>query len=253
VLGKLRRMSVAGRRRALEERMPPEHQAFFEERLEVNVQRPPAVRRRPAARVTLHELQRRWKTALEARRPLRAASSAAEKKKYRERVLADRARARTRMQQPSLRTQPGEQVENSTGLPPAKRRRVAESFERWCFFNSWSMCASCGMLAPRDLTEATLIKDQKVTHAAGSCSRCRASRSLPALELASVPEPLQGLSTAAAQALSPLEIDVGPVVRAEHKSGYRQHSAMMRFRWQVDKVPRRIKRLEAAWLGVALE
>ena len=63
--------------------------------------------------------------------------------------------------------------------------------------------------------------------------------------LADVPEVLRELSAEAAQALSPLEIDVGPVVRAEHKSGYRQKTTMIRFRWQTTTVKKRIKHLQA--------
>ncbi|CAJ1454531.1 unnamed protein product, partial [Effrenium voratum] len=57
------------------------------------------------------------------------------------------------------------------------RTRLAEDFERWCLFHSWGMCAGCGMMAPRDLTEHTLTQDQKVTQAAGIQSglcKCRA-------------------------------------------------------------------------------
>ena len=91
------------------------------------------------------------------------------------------------MGQPAGRVARGEAVENTTGLPPAKRRR-AEDFERWCLFHSWGMCAGCGMMAPRDLTEHTLTKDQKVTQAAGSCWRCKAARHYPALSVADAPE-----------------------------------------------------------------
>ncbi|MCR9092570.1 MAG: hypothetical protein NXI11_14545, partial [Proteobacteria bacterium] len=93
-----------------------------------------------------------------------------------------------------------------------------------------------------DLTEATLTKDQKATAAAGQCWRCRGARDLPALGLADVPEELRGLTAAAMEALSPLEIDVGPIVRAQHGSGYRQHSTMMR---QPRLVKDRIKELPA--------
>ena len=98
---------------------------------------PPAVRRRPSAAVPRAEV---------AQRPLRAAS-AAEKKLYREKVLADRARAR--------------RLSNDSGLPHAKRGKRCADFERWCEHHSWAACEKCGLLLPRDLTEATLAKDQK--------------------------------------------------------------------------------------------
>ena len=96
-------------------------------------------------------------------------------------------------------------VKNTTGLPPAKRRRL--------------MSAGASS-TPHDLTEH---KDQKVTQAAGSCWRCQA------LPSSVVPEALRGLSLEAAQALLPFKIDVGPVVRAKHSSGYSQHATMIRF------------------------
>ncbi|CAE7500297.1 unnamed protein product, partial [Symbiodinium sp. CCMP2456] len=172
------------------------------------------------------------------------------KKKYREQVLADRARARRRMGQPAKRTTAGEAVDNTTGLPPAKRRRLAEDFERWCLYDSWSLCTSCGLLAPCDLTENSLSRPQQPTHASGKCSRCQAARAQPVVTMADVPEPLRGLSSEAAEALSPLEIDVGPVVRAEHKSGYRQKTTLIRFRWQPRAVKKRVKLLQDANMRV---
>ena len=106
------------------------------------------------------------------------------------------------------------------------------------------MCSTCGALAPRELTESSLRRSPKPTHAPGACFRCRGTRSQPSLALEDVPAPLRGLSKEAAQALSPLEIDVGPVIRAEGRSGYRQHATMMRFRWQTLSVSKQIKKVE---------
>ena len=189
VLQKLRRMSATARAEAVESRLPSEHQDFFEGQLAAPRAAAGAARR--GGRAAVESLQCRWREALGARQAAVAPASAAAKKAYREKVLADRARARRRMGQPAGRVARGEAVENTTGLPPAKRRR-AEDFERWCLFHSWGMCAGCGMMAPRDLTEHTLTKDQKVTQAAGSCWRCKAARHYPALSVADVPEALRG-------------------------------------------------------------
>ena len=218
VLGKLRRLSVAARARALEERLPPDAVEYFQAQLQG-----PAPKR-AAGRGGRRPLPVLWRGALASRQTAAAPASAATKKKYREQVLADRARARRRMGQPSKRTPAGEAVENTTGLPPAKRRRLAEDFERWCLFDSWSMCENCGLLAPRDLTESTLNKPQPPTNPSGKCSRCKAARVQPVVTLADVPEVLRELSAEAAQALSPLEIDV---------------------RWQTTTVKKRIKHLQA--------
>ncbi|CAJ1333894.1 unnamed protein product [Effrenium voratum] len=249
VLERLRDMPPASRVKALEERLLPEHASWFAEQLALarrprRPAGPPAVRRRPSAAVPRAEVAARWQRILAARRPL-GAVSAAEKKLYREKVLADRARARRRMGQPPLRTPRGAAVSNDSGLPPAKRGKRCADFERWCEHHSWAACEKCGLLLARDLTEATLTKDQKATAAAGQCWRCRGARDLPALCLLDVPEELRGLTAAAMEALSPLEIDVGPIVRAQHGSGYRQHSTMMRFRWQPRLVKDRIKELPA--------
>ena len=235
VLAKLRRMPAGGRNRVLEERLLPEVAEYFRAQLVL----PVAQRNRgPAAAPA------QWSAILASRASPYAPASAAAKKRYREAVLADRARARRRMQQPPMRVARGEEVENTTGLPSAKCRRLAVDFERWCLKDSWSMCSACGVLAPHELTESSLRRSPKPTHAPGACFRCKASRSQPSLALQDVPEPLRGLSQEAAEALSPLEIDVGPLIRAEGKSGYRQHTTMMRFRWQTLSVSKRIKKVE---------
>ena len=230
VLAKLRRMPAQARGRVLEERLLPEAAEYFRAQLALPAARGPAVAQ--------------WSALLASRLPPYAPASAAVKQRYREAVLTDRARARRRMQQPPTRVARGEDVENTTGLPPAKSRRLAADFERWCFKDAWSMCSTCGALAPRELTESSLRRSPKPTHAPGACFRCRGTRSQPSLALEDVPAPLRGLSKEAAQALSPLEIDVGPVIRAEGRSGYRQHATMMRFRWQTLSVSKQIKKVE---------
>ncbi|CAJ1343459.1 unnamed protein product, partial [Effrenium voratum] len=246
VLARLRNMPLASRDKALGERLLPEHAAWFAEQLAAarRPAGPPAVRRRQASStVPRAEVAARWQRILAARQPLGTVVSAAEKKFYREKVLADRARARRRMGQPQPRTLRGAPVANDSGLPPAKRSKRAEGFERWCLSHSWAACEKCGLMLPRDLTEATLSKDQKAGVAAGRCWRCRGARDLPTLALEDVPEKLRGLSESAMLALSPLEVDVGPVIRAEHGSGYRQHSTMMRLRWSAVSVKEQIKAL----------
>ena len=48
------------------------------------------------------------------------------------------------------------------------------------------------------------------------------------------------LSPAIVQALSPLEVDVGPEIRALHNTGYRKHAGMIRFKWHARSVEERI-------------
>ncbi|CAJ1332643.1 unnamed protein product, partial [Effrenium voratum] len=250
-LARLRVMPRASREKALGERLLPEHAAWFAGQLAAPAGPPTVRRRQSSSTVPRAEVAARWRRILAARRPLGAAS-AAEKKLYREKVLADRARARRRMGQPPLRTPRNATVSNNSGLPPAKRSKRCADFARWCEHHSWAACEKCSLLLPRDLTEATLTKDQKATLAAGKCWRCCGACDLPALGLADVLEELRGLAAATMEALSPLEIDVGPIVRAQHGSGYRQHSTMIRFRWQPRCVKDRVKELPAPRLRRAL-
>ena len=126
------------------------------------------------------------------------------------------------------------------GLPKAKRSKLSMDFERWCELYSWCMCAECGYLQPRDLTETTLTNDQKVHCTKRACSQCGSRRGGQVLDPEKVPEQLRDLSEEACAALSPLQIDVGPVLRAKNKggfaTGYRQHSTMMRFFWKPQPV-----------------
>ena len=155
---------------------------------------------------------------------------------YRARVLDDRARARRRLGRPGFRAARGAVVDNDSGLPPAKRSRVSVDFDRWCQYHAWAQCAGCGLMRPRDLTQATLTRDQKVHVSEKSCMWCRGDRAHPVVGPDDVPPELRGLAPETARALSPLEIDVGPLVRAQHHAGYRQHATMMRFRWQPQSV-----------------
>ncbi|CAJ1338475.1 unnamed protein product, partial [Effrenium voratum] len=143
--------------------------------------------------------------------------------------------------------------------------------KRRCLFccpeDLWPLCeedvgrqwrADCSAVAPASAA-ATVRRRSLIGPGLGAVARGKAVENttgllfhscmcagcgMMALSVADVPEALRGLSLEAAQALSPLEIDVGPVVRAEHKSSYRQHATMIRFRWHAAKVSKRIKQLQ---------
>ncbi|MCR9130883.1 MAG: hypothetical protein NXI12_15365 [Alphaproteobacteria bacterium] len=59
-----------------------------------------------------------------------------------------------------------------------------------------------------------------------------------------VPPELRGLQPETAALLSPLQVDVGPEVRASQNPGYRQHAALIRFRWQTKPVKERLKTID---------
>ena len=55
---------------------------------------------------------------------------------------------------------------------------------------------------------------------------------------------LEFRSEESCQALAPLELDVGPEIRAAHNSGYRQHATIIRFAWKAQSVKKQIKHVE---------
>ena len=189
-------------------------------------------------------MKRRWTAALAQRRAVWAPASAAAKLKFRKQVLANRATARKKMGQAAEAAPRGEERDNSTSLPPASLTKRARNFERWCLFHSWAQCSDCGALQPRDLTEATLSRDQKVSIPAGQCSRCQAARNVAPVCLEDVPPELRGLRPETAALLGPLEVDVGPEARASQNPGYCQHAALIRFRWQTKPVKERLKTID---------
>ena len=90
---------------------------------------PKRLGRRPTAQTTAEELKARWATALAKRQSSKAGATAAEKKAYREQVLADRARGRKHAGRPKERTASGTAVDNEAPLPPAKRSARAAGLD----------------------------------------------------------------------------------------------------------------------------
>ena len=259
VATKLRKMAAVHRDKALQERVPEQWREALAELLagapSGGVRKRPAAhtgpRRAPrqtsrglASMISEDELQQRWGLALSRSTSGSAPASAAAKAAYRERVLADRATGRRHAGRArQQRAKKGAVVDNETGLPRAKRSARAAALERWCLFYSWAQCAQCGRMQPRQLTQSTLVKDQKVTVPASQCSRCSAAHKASAVSIEDVPEQLRDLSPEAAAALSPLEVDVGPEQRAKFGTGYRTHTTMMRFRWHSLSVEQRLRRI----------
>ena len=100
-------------------------------------------------------------------------------------------------------------------------------------------------MVPLPLTELSLQRPlPKATIPAGSCTRCQAKVACAAPLPEEVPEPLRNLSAESCQALAPLELDVGPEIRAAHNSGYRLHATIIRFAWKALSVKQQIKQIE---------
>ena len=265
IVQKLKKLGEEARAKALNERVPAEHKAILEEALAGPARQAPAARRKPAADVPLGEVRRRWAEALQVRVANVSSADSETLKKYRQKVLGDQARARRQLVTTGAsdgadagagpargrkRRAAEEEIENDSGLPPAKMSRLSQNFEQWCRFHSWSMRSSCHCLTTRDLTEGTLHKDQTVHITEKACPQCRGSAAGAAPQWDDVPPALQALPSSVREALVPLEIDVGPFVRAQNQggypTGYRQHSTMMRFRWKPAKVKQTIQGLPRA-------
>ena len=194
-----------------------------------------------------------WATAL-ADREVIGATSAADKERYRASVVNDQWRARKTAGQPKKRATRDEEVTNDTGIPPAKRSLPSMGFERWCLQGSWRVCKGCGMAQPRPLTEKDMFrKERPPTTTPARCGNCQSTRPQYAPKPADLPPPLRGLPKEVLAALSPLEVDAGPVVRSRAPGansgrtamGYRQRAAMIRFARRKKTVDQRTKKPDA--------
>ena len=72
------------------------------------------------------------------------------------------------------------------------------------------------------------------------CNYCKRGDKVPQPE--DVPEPLRDLTSEIIEALRPLDVDTGNMVRAPN--GYRVHTAMISFAWAAKDVKRKIKHLD---------
>ena len=232
----------ARQQQAAKNYLKPEHQEFFEK-----LRKGETVTKRPAARAAVKiDKNVDWGACLAKRKNNRAEPTEPSKKRYREKVLEDRARVRRRFDIAG-RAAKGEEVDNDTGLPPPKRSKLAADVHGWCRNKSWAMCAECSSMVMREMTEKGLTKDLAPLIQKRLCSICRGVVKYIVPDPATTPAELIGLSPEAAEALSPLEVDVGPELRARQgkvQTGYRMHATMIRFRWKNKTVKDAILELE---------
>ena len=251
----LQRLSMANRGRVIDHRVPQEHRAFFRTSFPAArggaakrpaARRPAAAGEEGAAEAAEEEVALTWSEALEKRQSHRAPASEEMQLEYRKRKLDDRARVR-RCFDLGGRVQRGAEVDNSTGLPPPKRSKLAEDLWQWCSTRSWKLCMTCAGMEQADLTQSALsAAEAEVT--VPLCDRCKAKVVCKAPSPEDVPEELRGLTEESAAALAHLECNVGPVVRARNYggqvSGYRQHSAITRFFWKEKSAKDNIKEIK---------
>ena len=183
-----------------------------------------------------------WETFLSVRHYTCQEPSDMTQNQYRQAVLQNRAYARWKMGIPAPRHVRGAAVHNDSGLPLPTSSDFAKRLFNWNVNNSWALCFRCDSLIPRGMTEVSLTQDQKMSLPKSQCTNC-ASPAPIALPLAdNVPSELRGLSFEQAQALSPIDIDVGRELRAR-EGGYRIKMRMMRFRWRAASVTAHIDAL----------
>ena len=189
----LRRMSAAAKEKALAERLPEDVRARIRELLA-----PKPRRRRLGLPPQAEELRSRWAPLLAKRQSTKPPASATEKKAWRERALADRARGRKHAGRAKERAVRDAPVDIAPPAPAAKRSARAIGLERWALHYAWAQCAECGLMLCRDLTQMSLLRDQPATALPSQCFRCRGARDLPAPRPEDVPVPLRGLTDEAA-------------------------------------------------------
>eukprot|EP00438_Fugacium_kawagutii_P000653 Skav222305 [mRNA] locus=scaffold1249:3867:8406:+ [translate_table: standard] len=152
-----------------------------------------------------------------------------------------------RIAQEHRRAKRGVDVDNNTGLPPPKRTKQGQQLHQWCTSRSWKHCLGCQIMDLADLTEKSLTATD-ASPTVEKCSRCRATVHCHAPTPDDCPLELQGLNEESIAALSHLQVDQGPVVRARNQggqpSGYRQHAAMTRFYWKELTAKQRIEMIE---------
>ena len=139
---------------ALMAQRPPCDMQHFRERLHKEAAadtQPRAVRRR--AKKASSSPKTSWATALASRKRAWRPLTAADAKKHKKRVKADRKRVQKKFfEAHDIEAPPGEDIaENDAGLPAPARSEQGRFVELWAKFGSWGICKGCRSLQPRRL------------------------------------------------------------------------------------------------------
>ena len=202
-------------------------------------------------------MAQQWQVCKAARQPALNLKGTRAAKEYRSGVLADQRRA-TKSFYPDAPRRPrasgdalSAPVDNDCDLPPAFTSTGAIGLQRWCREGAWGVCPNpqCNLLQPRRLTEKDLSAPVATPWlAASACRRCaRRKRQLMVPRPQDVPTPLRDLDPLVVKALRPLDIDVGPEVRAG-TGGYRKKVRMITFSWCLQSVDAKLRRLPSKQL-----
>ena len=213
-------------------RVPDERREKFHEEALKSKRGPPQQRRqrRNATAVAQADtVAAQWTAALQHRKRAFKELEQEEVTAYKKRRTADRTRVTKKffldnqLQQPEAK----DIAENDAGLPAASSTDRAPFVEGYCKFGSWGICRDCHSLQPRPLEPLDTRRVAQAEITAKACKQCRSKKWVP--QPSDIPRPLRKLSLKMVRKLRPLEIDVGPIKKANN--GYRMHSAMTRLSW----------------------
>jgi len=211
------------RRKAISERIPPEHRE--ELRLLTRRAAPSCSKNRVKRRrldktwmgsepYTEEELQERYAAARALWAPILAkrtlvAEPDVDETTYRKTCLADRSKSLSMMGIEGERIARGAPVSNEDPLPKANSTRLAANLQLWCEFNSWKVCEQCNSMMPRDLTPAGLegLLDPRCSKR--ECNVCSSKQLKYVPQVDATPDHLRELSKAVREALSPIEVYYG--------------------------------------------
>ncbi len=128
-------------------------------------------------------------------------------------------------------------LDNDLPKPMPTVSARAALVEQWCKFGSWAICKECRSLQPRPLEPVDTRRVAPAEMTAKKCKQCSGKHWVP--QPHELPKVLRKLSLKMSKGLRPLDIDVGPVKKANN--GYRIHSSMTRLSWSKKTVEEKIR------------
>ena len=182
-----------------------------------------------------------WKKALGSRKRAFKDVGSREVTAYKKRRKADRNRVEKKFFVDHDLPKPKAEdiAPNDAGLPRAVTSSQAAFVEQWCKFGSWAICKQCHSLQPRPLDPVDTRRVAGAEMTAKAYKQCRGKHWVPQPE--DIPHPLRKLSLKLAKVLRPLDLDIGPVKKANN--GYRIHSSMTRLSWSKVAVLDKIRKV----------
>ena len=184
-----------------------------------------------------------WQAALGSRKRAFKELGSKEVTAYKKRRAADRTRVAKKffLDNDLPKPEATDIADNDAGLPMPTVSVRAAFVEQWCKFGSWAICKKCSSLQPRPLEPVDTRRVAPAEMTAKKCKQCSGKQWVP--QPHELPKVLRKLSLKLSKVLRPLDIDVGPVKKANN--GYRIHSSMTRLSWSKKSVDEKIRK--ARW------